>query len=246
MKSARLVVTYTSIFLAVATFVTVRFLKSKIGKKENVGKAEKGAPQARTNVMNDEIPSSLEQLNARLDRVNRWIENCDQKVYILLAFMGACIAVFFTSNIFLKARAILITPFYAYLKEHEAYSFSVKIFLLFIGLIAVAILTVVMIVYLLKALFPSTVIKKFSDDNPTLESMSLLHFESIAKMRFDDFEPKALIDINDRYKHDLLSQIFINSKICDNKFANLKKGLKAMSYLLLAIAVEATIVFLLP
>lgn len=196
--------------------------------------------------MAQETSNSLEQLNARLDRVNRWIENCDQKIYILLAFMGACIAVFFTSNILLKARAILITPFYAYFHNQEAYVFSLRNLLLFIGLLAIASFTVWMMVCLLKALFPSTVIKKFMKENPTLESQSLLHFQSVANMNFDVFEPKVTDDTLERYKHDLLSQIFINSKICDNKFENLKHGLTAMSCLLISIAVEAAIVFLFP
>lgn len=196
--------------------------------------------------MEQEIPNSLEQLNARLDRVNRWIDNCDQKIYILLAFMGACIAVFFTSSIFLKARSIIIEPFYAYLKNHDSYDFSIKNFLLFIGFVAIAVFTIWMMVSLLKALFPSTAIKKFINENPTLESESLLHFQSVANMKFDSFEPNALDDTLERYKHDLLSQIFINSKICDNKFEYLKKGLIAMSCLLISIAAEATIVFLMP
>ena len=196
--------------------------------------------------MAQESSNSLEQLNARLDRVNRWIENCDQKIYILLAFMGACIAVFFTSSIFLKARAILITPFYAFCHNQEAYVFSLRNLLLFLGLIAIASFTVWMMVSLLKALFPSTVIKKFIKENPTLELESLLHFQSVANMKFDVFEPKVNGDTLERYKRDLLSQIFINSKICDNKFENLKHGLIAMSCLLISIAVEAAIVFLLP
>lgn len=198
------------------------------------------------NEMAQESPSSLEQLNARLDRVNRWIENCDQKIYILLAFMGACIAVFFSSNIFLKARALLITPFYAYLHNRDAYSFSLRNFLLFIVLLAIVAFAVWMMVSLLKALFPSTVITKFLKENPKLESKSLLHFQSIANMTFNGFEPKAIDDDLERYKHDLLSQIFINSKICDKKFEALKNGLNAMSCLLIAIAIEAAIVFLFP
>lgn len=40
--------------------------------------------------MEDNIkPYSAEELNTRLDRVNSWIDNCDQKASILLAFAGA-------------------------------------------------------------------------------------------------------------------------------------------------------------
>lgn len=44
-------------------------------------------------------PYSAEELNQRLDRVNGWINNCDQKAGILLAFGGAFVAVLLTSDV---------------------------------------------------------------------------------------------------------------------------------------------------
>ena len=83
-----------------------------MNNKDSIGE-EKGVDNtmSQDEIMGVESPSSIEQLNVRLDRVNRWIENCDQKVYILLAFIGACIAVFVSSSLFLKARNVLVQPF---------------------------------------------------------------------------------------------------------------------------------------
>lgn len=65
-------------------------------------------------------------------------------------------------------------------------------------------------------------------------------------MPFDEFESQAENDTKERYKHDLYSQIYINSNICDAKFENLKKGLRAMKYLLIFIPLEAAFAFFLP
>lgn len=196
--------------------------------------------------MQEEHPYSINQLNARLDRVNRWIENCDQKVYILLAFIGACIAVFVSSSIFLKARNVLVQPFYAYLGNNDAYCFSLRNILLFIGIFPISVYVGKMIYYFLKVLTPKTITSEFSKENATLEGRSLLHFQTIAKMKFEPFKSDVMKDTEERYKHDLCSQIFINSVICDAKFENFKKGLKALTYVIVGIVIEAIVAFFLP
>ena len=196
--------------------------------------------------MKDVMPNSIDQLSARLDRVNKWIENCDQKVYIMLAFIGACITVVFSSCMFFKARTVLIHPFYAFLKHNDAYCVDCRKLLLFIGLIIISIFVGRMIYFLIKALTPKTITNDFLKKNPSLEGKSLLHFQTRAGMPFDEFESQADNDTKERYKHDLYSQIYINSSICDAKFENLKKGLQAMNYLLIFIPLEAALAFFLP
>lgn len=195
---------------------------------------------------NEVKPNSIVHLSERLDRVNRWIENCDQKIYILLAFIGACITVFFSSSVFFKARTVLVQPFYAYLNDNDAYCVDFRRLFLFVGLIAICFFMGRMLYFLIKALTPNTITKDFLKKNPTLEGNSLLHFQTIAGMTFNEFESQADNDSEERYKRDLYSQIFINSNICDAKFENLKKGLRAMFYLLIFIPFEAALVFFLP
>lgn len=103
-----------------------------------------------------------------------------------------------------------------------------------------------MIYYFLKVLTPKTITSEFLKENATLEGRSLLHFQTIAKMKFEPFESDVMKDTEERYKHDLCSQIFINSVICDAKFENFKKGLKALTYVIVGIVIEAIVAFFLP
>ena len=61
--------------------------------------------------MSENKPYSMEELNTRLDRVNGWINNCDQKASILLAFVGAMTAVLCTSDLICSGRDAIIKPF---------------------------------------------------------------------------------------------------------------------------------------
>lgn len=47
-------------------------------------------------------PYSAEELNTRLERVNNWIDNCDQKTSILLAFASALAAVLHRSLLLIR------------------------------------------------------------------------------------------------------------------------------------------------
>lgn len=196
--------------------------------------------------MTKEKPYSVEQLNIQLERVNRWIENCDQKAYILLAFIGACLAALFTSNTLLKARTIIIKPFYAYLSNHDAYSFSIWHTFLFLGLLAICWFGVRMIISLLRVLTPNINTESFRKDNPTIEYDTQLHFHMVAKQAFDAYKSKVVKEGTEGYLHDLCSQIYINSKICNEKFENLKNGLQDMMCLLISIFIETMLVFFFP
>ena len=78
-------------------------------------------------------PYSAQELNQRLDRVNAWINNCDQKAGILLAF----IAVLLTSDVIGKGYRYLVEPFYDYWLDGVYATFSYKKALLLCGLLPI-------------------------------------------------------------------------------------------------------------
>lgn len=71
-------------------------------------------------------PYSAEELNQRLDRVNGWINNCDQKAGILLAFCGAFVAVLLTSDVIGKGYYYLVEPFYSFWLDGVDATFFIK------------------------------------------------------------------------------------------------------------------------
>ena len=55
---------------------------------------------------------------------------------------------------------------------------------------------------------------------------SLMYFHNIAKYNtYNDYKNKVLNATNDEFFNDILSQIYLNSKICTEKYENYNKGL---------------------
>lgn len=57
-----------------------------------------------------------DELTLRLDRVNGWINNCDQKSSILLAIEGVVLTILCTSDYITFIHQQLILPIYNYYK----------------------------------------------------------------------------------------------------------------------------------
>ena len=178
-------------------------------------------------------PYSAEELNARLERVNGWINNCDQKASILLAFAGALSAILLTSDILSCGHERLIEPIVEYLKGNKEIVFSFSNLVIILSLLPIAYHVWKMIEYLMLVLRPKTKIVEFEQDvESQIEKNSALHYEVIAQMSYDKFNDQCMTQTEDDYLNDLCSQIYCNSKICNDKFENYKKGLNHFLWLL--------------
>lgn len=60
------------------------------------------------------MTETKEELTLRLDRVNGWINNCDQKSSILLAIEGVVLTILCTSDYISFVHQRLILPIYNY------------------------------------------------------------------------------------------------------------------------------------
>lgn len=177
---------------------------------------------------------NIESLELSLDRINAWINNCDQKAGFLLATIGVMITVLFASGFVDGVRKVIGTPFLGYLNCPKAYVFSLFRCLFFIFLLLSVIFCAVCSYFSLKTITATTDSKSIKENNPTLVSKSYLFFQTIANMNYAEFKE---FGGDENYQDDLTSQIYINSKICAAKFVQYKKALRCFKGLVVCISI---------
>lgn len=162
-----------------------------------------------------------QQLKENLDRVNMWIGNCDQKASFILAIIGVVLSIFFTSDSFVFIKSDIVSPIISALKNSTSICF-LTIFeaILLLMLFALLIISVFRMIFALRA---KTDLKKLSQ--PGMESNSMLHYQTIANMSYQEFCEKEV-----HIHNDLRSQFYVNSCICTSKFENYKKGVKCLEW----------------
>jgi len=155
-----------------------------------------------------------EELGKILERINFWISNCDTKISFALAFAGVLLAGFFSSSIITGSLNTLIEKT---AKINIASFWEVVVLIVCtLVLIVFIICTVVAVTYLFKALKGAIDTSVYKESG--LTSDSLIFFGTIANQTFQAFKDKTNTSDDNKMKNDLLSQIYINSKNCDNKF----------------------------
>jgi hypothetical protein len=147
-----------------------------------------------------------------LDRINFWITNCDTKASYLLALEGIVLTVIFTSN---YSTCIITTLSYKFSFENFGWSSFFR-FVEGLSLYSFFCLTFISLVNIYKTVKARLNPKIFREEG--LETNSLLFFETIANRKFQTFILETKNITAEQLENDLDSQIFINSKICQQKF----------------------------
>jgi hypothetical protein len=158
--------------------------------------------------MSEEKGYTKNDANKDLDRIIGWVNNCDNKASIILGTYGVMATILFTTNFIEKLKSIVTLSVDKVTFGHLIYlSLSaISIILVFIGLYK-----------LVKIIVPNT------DSKGT---NSLIFFGSIAENKIDGYLYRLDSCSDADLLKDIKSQIYINSKICDKKFKNLKTGLQ--------------------
>lgn len=162
-----------------------------------------------------------QQLKENLDRVNMWIGNCDQKASFILAILGVVLSIFFTSDSFVFIKSEIVSPIISAFKNPAAICFLTLIeAVILLMIVSFLIISVFRMIFVLRA---KTDLKKLSQ--PGMESNSMLHYQTIANMSYQEFCEKEV-----HIHNDLRSQFYVNSCICTSKFENYKKGVKCLEW----------------
>ena len=164
-------------------------------------------------VGNDIMAPKIEDLNAILDRINQWIVNCDNKSMILVTLMGIIVGILFATSYIGKLLNI-----YSYICLHLTFF---NLFYLMISIFSIS-LILVGIWYIIQSFVAKTEI-------PTEEGLitnSLIYYSTISDYEYGDYVKNVKCLDEESLKQEIISQIYINSKICTKKFENYNKGLK--------------------
>lgn len=153
-----------------------------------------------------------------LDRINEWINNSDNKAISVLGFSGVIFTIFFTTN----AIYPLIKLFTMAL-ENTAFLEMMYLIILVISVFC-ALIILLGIYHLILSIFAHVNINEFDEEG--IITNSLIFFGSISKLDFDKFKHRFNELNSNNIQEELISQIYINSKIASNKFRHYNKGLR--------------------
>ena len=163
-----------------------------------------------------------DSLLRRLEHINSWISNCDQKASIMLALLGVVVPLFVASDFVIGKLGVLIGLIKLYFQQNEGgfclyNAFCLTAFVLSLMFASLA------VSYLLQVLKGNIDYKKFRGEG--VESDSLFFFGNITTKSYTDYKS---VMTNEEYNsmNDLLSQIYVNSNICNNKYVNYNKALR--------------------
>ena len=150
-----------------------------------------------------------DDLKYRLDIVNSWLGNVDQKAGILLGIVGVILTVTCTSDVVSKIVNIIKTGF-------TNFSFcSLKPWIA-IGCVLALLSTLISIYFAAHVISVTIDLKKYAKKNPNLVTNSMLHFATIGLRSYEQFRTE---EQNDKQKiNDISSQVYVNSIICTRKF----------------------------
>lgn len=163
-----------------------------------------------------EEDEQIEEAKVSLERINSWINSCDSKAGTVLALVGVIWTIIFTNDGILTMKNLinqLLPP----------KSFCMILYLLFLSSTLLGMIYGV--IHLINVLIAKIDVTVFAEQG--IQTSSVLFFGSISnKNSYLDFKREVLNLNKQAYLNDLLSQIYINSKIAQKKYENYNKGIK--------------------
>jgi hypothetical protein len=150
-----------------------------------------------------------------LDRTTQWIGNCDSKASIVIGAMGVIIAVVCSSDYIKKIIDII-----RYMIQRLDF-LAIVFLILTLGSI---ICGLVGGYHLIRVLIPKIDITLYNEVG--IQSNSIIFFGTVSKnISYSNYKMKLKGYSELDWENDIISQTYINSKICKLKFDYYKRGL---------------------
>lgn len=158
----------------------------------------------------------IEEAKSSLERINSWINSCDSKAGTVLALTGVLLTIIFTNDGMAEMYNVLqnILP---------PANFCTVLYIVFLGS------SIFMLCYGIARLILTLVARINANiyQQPELITDSVLFFGKISnRPSYQVFQNDILSIKKEDYLKDLLSQIYINSKIANEKHVNYNEGIK--------------------
>lgn len=155
----------------------------------------------------------INEANVTLERVISWINSCDQKTGIILGIIGVMFSLMLSLDYLSRFKAIVINLL------------NIKCYVLITILSGALICLVIGILYLIATLVPRIDSDVYREKR--LNTKSKIFFNTISQNKSYAEYYNSFIKLSEQdYLNDLLSQIYINSKIASKKHKFYDKGLK--------------------
>lgn len=190
---------------------------------------------------NMEEAEKMRQLETDLERVQNWIGNCDQKASILLATIGILFGIFFSTDaVFNKIVKALneLRLLWNSCECLQIFVYSVSLLIFFATLVLIGL----SIFFLLKTIKSTINASDFKD--AVCNNNHKTFFGSISAIPYNTFLEKRCHATNSERIEELISQLYINSKICNSKFEKYNTGLNLFLWGGLLICVDIIILVL--
>lgn len=181
----------------------------------------------------------LRQLENDLDRIQIWVRNCDQKSSILLATIGVLFGLVFSTESISKLKRMC----HIFYSSNEHGCWQIIGFIVLLILFILTLLSVILTIsYLLMAIKsrtdPTKIIKGYR------QNKSKTFFRDISSISFDTFKNERISSTNEERIEELISQLYINSRICSIKFDKYNMGLIFFFIALTLICIDLIILYL--
>lgn len=185
--------------------------------------------------MKEEKTSEIKDLESRLDRIVEWVKVCDTKTSFLLALVGVMLPLVLQSELLQKD---MMTAF------RQISNSSGNCFVFFLSFLYVVV--VMLFGFLLLASCWKFLNVLFAKHTETLSERiigspvdtigsgvyrdSLLHFHHISSLSFEQFKAGIDAETTASFREDILSQIYINARRCNEKYSYYNDGVRFLYY----------------